>query len=85
MTGIETDPATGQLKRGTNVDGGSSGAMTDFATGWDDKNLTTARTHGRPSAVEFATDGRMFVGNDNNGDIFWIAPIDLVRARAADR
>jgi glucose/arabinose dehydrogenase len=84
IVAVLTDPATGQLKKGTNVDGGSSGAMSDFAIGWDDKNPATARTHGRPAAVEFATDGRMFVGNDNNGDIFWIAPFELPRVAAGD-
>jgi hypothetical protein len=49
--------------------------MSDFATGWDDMT----RAHGRPATVEFASDGRMFVGNDNNGDIFWVAPLDLPR------
>jgi hypothetical protein len=49
--------------------------MGDFATGWDD----TTHTHGRPAAIEFAADGRMFVGDDNKGDIFWVAPLDLAR------
>jgi len=51
--------------------------MTDFATGWDDAMHT--KLHGRPAAIEFAADGRMFVGNDNNGDIFWVASLDLPR------
>jgi glucose/arabinose dehydrogenase len=75
IVAIATDPATGQLKPGTNIDGGSRGSMSDFATGWDDDT----RAHGRPAAIEFALDGRMFVGNDNNGDIFWVAPVELVR------
>ena len=37
--------------------------MTDFATGWDDLTLT----HGRPAALDFSADGRLFVANDNNG------------------
>ena len=45
--------------------------MVDFATGWDD----TVHAHGRPSAVAMSTDGRLFVGNDVNGDIFWISPV----------
>ena len=49
--------------------------MDVFATGWDDGS----REHGRPAAVAFAADGRLFLGNDNNGDIFWIAPLDLAR------
>jgi len=31
--------------------------------------------HGRPAAIAFAPDGRMFVGNDINGLIVWIAPV----------
>ncbi len=50
---------------------GDQGSMTDFATGWDDGTLT----HGRPAAVEFSSDGRLFIANDNNGVIFWIAPM----------
>jgi glucose/arabinose dehydrogenase len=75
IVAVATDPATGQLKPGTNIDGGSRGSMSDFATGWDDDT----RAHGRPAAIEFAADGRMFVGNDSNGDIFWVAPVELAR------
>jgi glucose/arabinose dehydrogenase len=73
---VTTNPATGSPMPGTSTEGGTSaGAMSDFATGWDDMT----RAHGRPATVEFASDGRMFVGNDNNGDIFWVAPLDLPR------
>jgi glucose/arabinose dehydrogenase len=48
-----------------------TGGMGDFATGWDDGS----RSHGRPAAVAFAPDGRLFVANDNDGNIFWIAPM----------
>ena len=72
---IATDPGTGMPKPGSNVPGTSPGAMSDFATGWDDGS----HANGRPASIEFAPDGRMFVGNDNNGDIFWVAPTDLVR------
>jgi hypothetical protein len=51
--------------------GANTGSVTDFATGWDDHTLA----HGRPAAVEYSSDGRLFVANDNNGEIFWIAPI----------
>jgi len=51
--------------------------MLDFATGWDDGT----RLHGRPDALTFAPDGRMFVAHDmsSNGGplgglILWIAP-----------
>ena len=30
---------------------------------------------GRPSSVTFGPDGRMYVANDANGTIFWIAPM----------
>jgi hypothetical protein len=45
--------------------------MVDFATGWDDGQ----NDHGRPAALTFAPDGRMFVGNDMDGTIVWIAPV----------
>jgi glucose/arabinose dehydrogenase len=78
VVAVATDPTTGSPKAGTTADGGvSSGSMTDFATGWDDAMHT--KLHGRPAAIEFAADGRMFVGNDNNGDVFWVAPLDLPR------
>jgi hypothetical protein len=35
------------------------------------------RAHGRPTVVAFAPDGRLFMGNDTNGDIIWIAPMEL--------
>jgi glucose/arabinose dehydrogenase len=77
VVAVATDPMTGRLKQGSTIDGGTStGAMTDFATGWDNKAM---RLQGRPAAIEFAADGRMFIGNDNNGDVIWIAPVDLPR------
>jgi hypothetical protein len=47
--------------------------MTDFATGWDDGR----QDHGRPGTITFAPDGRLFVGDDQSGMIFWIAPVNL--------
>jgi len=73
LAAIEVDPSTGLPKSATDLTGAPSGAMSDFATGWDDG----ARAHGRPANVAFAADGRLFLGNDNNGDIVWIAPLDL--------
>ncbi len=73
VVGIELDPVTGGLLPGSDLGGEPSGAMMDFATGWDDMMLS----HGRPAAVAFAADGRLFLGNDNNGDIIWIAPLGL--------
>jgi glucose/arabinose dehydrogenase len=72
MVSIGLDPTTGELLPGSDI-GGPSGAMVDFATGWDDGTLA----HGRPAAVAFAPDGRLFLGNDTNGDIIWIAPLGL--------
>lgn len=71
IVGIAMDPDTGLPLPSSNTNGTNTGGMEDFATGWDDSTLS----HGRPAAVEFAPDGRMFVGNDSNGVIFWIAPI----------
>ena len=73
VVAIELDPITGELLPGSDLGGGSNGAMQDFATGWDDQTLS----HGRPANVAFAADGRLFLGNDNTGDIIWIAPLGL--------
>ncbi len=72
---VSVDPGTGLPKPGSNLPNVSNGAMDVFATGWDDGT----HAHGRPAAVAFAPDGRLFLGNDNDGDIFWIAPLDLAR------
>ena len=69
VVGIATDPRTGWPVPSSEADAGT--AITDFATGWDDNMLD----HGRPAAITFAPDGRMFVGNDINGMILWIAPV----------
>jgi glucose/arabinose dehydrogenase len=73
MVAIAMDASTGMPKPGTNMNGQDMGSMTDFATGWDDGTLM----HGRPAAVELAPDGRLFVANDSNGMIFWIAPLEM--------
>lgn len=69
MVAVAMDPTTGLPVPGGNVDGQDKGGMADFATGWDDGSLA----HGRPAAVEFSPDGRLFVANDTTGVIFWIA------------
>jgi glucose/arabinose dehydrogenase len=71
MVTIAMDPTTGLPVPGSDTSGPDSGGVTDFATGWDDQTLT----HGRPAALDFSTDGRLFVANDNNGVIVWIAPL----------
>ena len=69
IVGIATDPRTGWPVSAAESDAGT--AMEDFATGWDDGK----QDHGRPAAVTFAPDGRLFIGNDMNGMIVWIAPV----------
>jgi glucose/arabinose dehydrogenase len=59
---VAIDPSTG--------DPAADPPASDFLTGWDDGS----RTHGRPSDVVFAPDGRLFVSNDITGDIVWVAP-----------
>ncbi len=73
IVGIATDPRTGWPVNAMEATEDASTSMQDFATGWDDGR----NDHGRPAAVTFAPDGRLFVGNDMNGDIFWIAPAKL--------
>jgi glucose/arabinose dehydrogenase len=77
IVAIARDPATGLLLPSTDIDGGESDStnMLDFATGWDDGH----QDHGRPAAVTFAPDGRLFLGDDQLGAVIWIAPIGLMR------
>lgn len=71
LVAIETDPATGMPLHSSTTDARPSGAISDFATGWDDGS----RLHGRPGDVSFSPDGRMFVADDQLGEIFWVAPV----------
>jgi glucose/arabinose dehydrogenase len=75
IVGIRLDPSTGMPMPATDLQGVSTNAddMMDFATGWYEPTLA----HGRPAPITFAPDGRMFLGNDINGDVIWMAPIDL--------
>ena len=73
VVAIAVDPATGEVLPGSELAPGANGALSEFASGWDDRTLS----HGRPAAVAFAPDGRLFLGNDNTGDIIWIAPTGL--------
>jgi glucose/arabinose dehydrogenase len=73
LVAIATEAATGEAVLSSDLSGRSSGGMEDFATGWDDHSFR----HGRPTAVAFALDGRLFLSNDTNGEIIWIAPLDL--------
>jgi glucose/arabinose dehydrogenase len=71
---IALDPTTGFPLPGTDLDpNAGQSTLLDFASGWDDGT----RSHGRPAPITFAADGRMFVGNDNDGNIVWIAPQTL--------
>jgi glucose/arabinose dehydrogenase len=72
---VDINPENGLPLPGTSISGMAPGAMTDFATGWDDG----MQSHGRPSALTFAPDGRLFVANDQDGNIFWVAPMELAR------
>jgi glucose/arabinose dehydrogenase len=49
--------------------------MKDFVTGWDDGR----QDHGRATAVAFGPDGRLYIGDDTLGEIFWVAPVGLMR------
>jgi glucose/arabinose dehydrogenase len=71
LVAIATDPKSGAPLAGSDLPGGASGAMVDFATGWDDGTLQ----HGAPSSVDASSDGRLFVANDASGVIVWIAPL----------
>jgi glucose/arabinose dehydrogenase len=69
---VTMDPTSGLPVQSSDLPGTNPGGFQDFATGWDDKT----QKHGRPAAVTFAPDGRMFVANDTNGVILWITPFD---------
>lgn len=73
VVAIATDPKTGWPVMSSEADPGT--VFSDFATGWYDDQAGSATGQGRPATVAFAPDGRLFVGNDINGDIFWIAPV----------
>ena len=77
VVAIALDPATGLPLQSSDLQAGASQApnMMDFVTGWDDGH----QDHGRATAVAFGDDGRMYVGDDTKGEIFWIAPIGLMR------
>ncbi len=76
LVSIAFDPVTGEVIMGSELPAQSPGSFLDFATGWDDgPNIESP--HGRPANVVFAPDGRLFLGNDNNGDIIWIAPMGM--------
>jgi glucose/arabinose dehydrogenase len=55
----------------TDEKGRPTGQVTQFATGW------STNFPGRATDVAFAPDGRLFVVDDTDGRIFWIAPRTL--------
>jgi glucose/arabinose dehydrogenase len=71
IVAIATDPKTGLPVTSSEANPGT--AFSDFATGWD--NSQNPNAYGRPATLAFAPDGRLFIGNDTNGDILWIAPV----------
>ena len=71
VVSIGMDPATGMTLPSSSVLGKPTGAMKDLLTGWDDGQ----HAHGRPADVTVSRDGRLFVANDNTGEIFWVAPV----------
>ncbi len=76
VVAVALDPATGLPEPASELSGSTAPLdnMLDFATGWD----TGMQNHGRPAAIAFAPDGRMFVGDDWSGVIVWMAPAGLM-------
>jgi glucose/arabinose dehydrogenase len=72
LVAVDMDETTGLPLPGSDASGMNTGSMSDFGTGWDDETYT----HGRPADLSFSSDGRLFLANDNNGVIIWIAPIE---------
>ena len=75
VVAIALDPTTGLPMPATELGAGGPNpdSLLQFASGWDDG----MQDHGRPAAITFATDGRMFLADDNLGIIVWIAPATL--------
>ena len=74
IVAIALDPDTGLPLPASELDAAATGDnLLTFGTGWDDG----LQDHGRPTTIAFAADGRMFIGNDWNGDVVWIAPVGL--------
>jgi glucose/arabinose dehydrogenase len=72
---VDYDAMTGNFLYGADLAGIGilTGSFHQFASGWG----PPPNGHGRPANLAFAPDGRLFVGNDVTGDIFWIAPLAL--------
>jgi len=76
VVSIGMDPITGEVIMGSELPADDPGSLLEFASGWDD-GRKAGGPQGRPANVTFAPDGRLFLGNDNTGDIIWIAPLGL--------
>lgn len=76
VVSIGMDPVTGDVLMGSELPAQDPGSLLEFAGGWDDGPAYEG-PHGRPANVTFAPDGRLFLGNDNTGDIIWIAPLGM--------
>lgn len=81
VVGIATDPVTGWPVASSEAEEDAGTALEDFAVGWYLNGQAT--NHGRPASITFAPDGRMFIGNDINGDILWVSPVTA--ASSTDR
>ncbi len=68
---IGGDPVTGMPMKMSTTGPTPTGPISDFATGWDDMS----NSHGRPTVAAFGPDGRLYIGDDTAGEIFWIAPV----------
>jgi glucose/arabinose dehydrogenase len=77
VVAVSLDPNTGLPLASSDLATGMSEApnMMDFITGWDDGH----QDRGRATAVAFGDDGRLWVGDDTLGEIFWVAPVGLMR------
>jgi glucose/arabinose dehydrogenase len=77
VVGIALDPSTGLPLPSSELpdSGADPNDLLTFALGWDDGS----RTHGRPAAVDFGADGRLWLTDDWNGVVAWIAPVGLMQ------
>jgi glucose/arabinose dehydrogenase len=73
VVAIALDPTTGLPLPASDLGAGTPATMADFLTGFDDNK----HDHGRPSDVTFGADGRMYISDDDDGDVIWVAPVDL--------
>jgi glucose/arabinose dehydrogenase len=71
VVAIGADQVTGMPMKSSTTGTTPAGPISDFATGWDDGTMS----HGRPTVATFGPDGRLYVGDDVTGEIFWVAPV----------